>query len=257
MPDAAPLIDQGLVAFMSSIFSAFPLYQSLTPERMATDKAKYAKQPNVQNEIAYFRAKVATIETPEAFIKDFRLLKFALSAYSMESQLQYPARIKQILMSDPLDSKALVNKMNDSSYRTLNQAFNFSAGGVENLKNKAFIDSLVTRYTQANYEQSLGEMNPALTDALYFERTIKNVKNGFQIIGDAVLFDVVKIALNIPNAAATGSVDRLKDWIERDFDLSKVADPAYINKMLKRYLVLKDVEQRQESSDNPLLGILA
>jgi len=240
-----------------SLFSAFPLYQSLTPERMASDKAKYAKLPNVQKEIEYFRSKVATIETPEAFIKDFRLLKFALSAFSMESQLQYPARIKQILMSDPLDQKALVNKMNDSSYRTLNQAFNFSAGGVDKLKNSAFIDSLVTRYTQANYEQSLGEMNPALTDALYFERTIKSVTNGYQIIGDAVLFDVIKTALNIPNAAATGKVERLKDWIERDFKLEKATDTAYIQGMVKRYLVLKDVEQRRENSDNPLLGILA
>lgn len=242
---------------MSNIFSAFPLYQSLTPERMVVDKARYAKQPNVQNEIAYFRSKVATIESPEAFIKDFRLLKFALSAYSMESQLQYPARIKQILMSDPLDQKALVNKMNDSSYRTLNQAFNFSAGGVTQLKNSAFIENLVTRYTEASYELSLGEMNPGLTDALYFERTVKNVKNGYQIIGDAVLFDVVKTALNIPNAAATGNVDRLKEWIERDFDLSRVNDSAYIKNILKRYLVLKDVEQRQEGTTNPLLGILA
>lgn len=240
-----------------SLFSAFPLYQSLTPERMAADKAKYAKLPNVQNEIAYFRSKVATVETPEAFIKDFRLLKFALSAFSMESQLQYPARIKQILLSDPLDEKALVNRMSDSSYRTLNQAFNFSAGGVDKLKNASFIDSLVTRYTQANYEQSLGEMNPALTDALYFERTIKSVKSGYQIIGDAVLFDVIKTALNIPNAAATGSVERLKEWVERDFKLDKTTDTAYIQGMVKRYLVLKDVEQRRENSDNPLLGILA
>ena len=122
-----------------SLFSAYPLYQSLTAERKAVDQAKFAKQPNMQKEIEYFRSKVGTIETPEAFIKDFRLLKFALTAFSMESQLQYPARIKQILLSDPADSKSLVNRMSDSSYRTLNRAFNFAEGGVEKLSNSAFI----------------------------------------------------------------------------------------------------------------------
>lgn len=239
------------------ILSGFPLYQRLTQATRDAEAVKFAKRPNMQAEIEYFRSKVATFETPEDFLKDRRALQFALVAFDMDGQLQYPARIKQILLSDISDPASLVNRMSDSRYKTINNAFNFTGLGVAKLSNASFIDSIVSRYTQNSYEVNLGEMSPHIPDALYFERAIKGITSAYQIIGDPVLFDVVKVALNIPNAAVTGSIERLAEWVERDFDLSKVRDSTYIKKIVDRYLVLKDVEARQESSDNPLLGMFA
>jgi len=99
-------------------------------------------------------------------------------------------------------------------------------------------------------------MNPTLTDGLYFERKIKSVTSGYQIISDPVLFPVIKTALNIPNAAVTGSIERLNEWIERDFDLTRVNDTKYIRGIVNRFLVLKDV-QAKLASGSPLLDIFA
>jgi hypothetical protein len=237
-------------------FNAFPMYQRFNAETIAAEQARYAKRPLVQQDIAYFREKVATIKTPEDFMKDYRLMKFALSAYSMGSQMEYPARIKQILMSDSYDSNSLVNRMSDSRYKQINSAFDFPNSGVANLQSSSFIDSLVNKYVANQYEESLGEINSSMTDAMYFERTIKNVTSGYQIIGDPVLFPIIKSALNIPNAAVTGSIDRLKDWIEKDFDLTRVNDTKYIRGIVNRFLVLKDVQANQ-SAGNPLLNMFA
>lgn len=239
------------------ILSGFPLYQRLTQTTRDAEAVKFGTRPVMKAEIEYFRSKIATIETPEDFLKDHRLLQFALVAFDMDGQLQYPARIKQIMLSDPSDPQSLVNRMSDSRYKTINNAFNFTGLGAAKLKNASFIDSIVSRYTQNSYEANLGEISPHIPDALYFERAIKNVSNGYQVIGDPVLFDVVKVALSIPNAAVTGSIERLSDWVEKDFDFSRVNDATYVKKIIDRYLVLKDVEARQESSDNPLLGMFA
>ena len=242
---------------MALSVSAFALFQGLTPSRLTADKTRYGQRGDMKADAAYFRSKAATITKPEDFIKDYRLLKFALTAYGMETQLQYPYRIKTVLLDDPDNASALVNKMSDPGYRTLNSAFNFFKGGVAKLKDAAFLDSVVKKYNEASYEKSLGDANPAITDALYFQRTIGSMKNGYQIIGDPILFSVVKTAFNIPNAAAAGNVASLKKVVEKNFPLSKVNDTAFIKKVVDRFLALKDVEANQTSSSSPMLGIFA
>lgn len=237
-------------------FSAFPLYARLTPATLAAEKAKFAKRPTVQQEIAYFRERAATVKTPEDFTKNYRLMKFALDAYGLGTQIGYTARNKQILLSDRSDYASLVNRMKDPVYKELNAAFDFANRGVAKLTDPTFLNTLAQKYSEAKYEEDLGNLNPDLTNALYFERKIKNATSGYHIIGDPVLFDVVKTVLNIPNAAVVGSVERVKAWIERDFDLSRVSDPKYVQNIVKRYLVLKDVQANQGTT-NPMLDMFA
>lgn len=236
--------------------SGYAVFQSLTPQKIAIGQAKLAKSASVKGDIEYFRAKAAKCKTPDDFLKDYRLLKFALMSYSMEDQLEYPARIKQIMKDDPSDKTALVSRMTASGYKEINADFAFFSKGVKNLQDPKFLDKIVKKYEQSQYEISLGNTNPALTDALYFQRKIGAVTNAYQIIGDPVLFSVVKTALNIPAAAVTGDVKRLKQWIEQKVDMKKLTNAPYIKKLVDRFLVLKDVETR-ESSGGGLLDIFA
>ncbi len=236
--------------------SGYSLYKSLSPDKIALNTARYAKSATVEKEIDYFREKIGSIATAEDFLKDYRLLKFALTAYDMEDQLEYPARIKQIMRDDPDDSDALVNRMTNPGYRTINADFAFSSGGIAKLKDQTFIDGLVEKYKNARYEISLGQLSSSIPDAMYFQRKIGAVRNGYEIIGDPVLFDVALIALNIPRSAASADVDRLKLTIENKIDMEKLGDEKYVRKLVERYLVLKDVQNMQSQSDG-LLGMFA
>jgi Protein of unknown function (DUF1217) len=232
---------------MNLAVSGYTLFKSLTPANMAAGEARLAKGGAVKAEIDYFRANVGKMKTPDEFLKNYRLLKFALTAYQMEDQLNYPARIKQILKDNPNDSASLVNRMTNATYKTMNADFNFFKGGVAKLSDKAFIDQLVSKFSSSQYQSTVSAGNSNVADALYFRNKIGTVTNTYQIIGDAVLFGVVKTALNIPNAAVTGDVKRLKQWIEGKLDMKKLKDTTYVNKMLDRFLVLKDVETRKSS----------
>lgn len=238
-------------------FAGFPLYQRLKPDVLVAEKAKFGERSTVQREIAYFREKAAQVTTPEEFLKDYRLLKFTLEAYGMASQIQYPFRIKQILTSDPLDPDALLNKMSDPSYQEINSAFDFHWSGVAKLSDPAFLAEIERKYTESKYEEDLGTMNKDLPNALYFERKIKNAINGFSVIGDPILFDVVKTVFNIPNSAVVGSVERTREWIDREFDFTKINDSKYVQNIVQRYLVLKDVQNIQSSGGATLLDMFA
>lgn len=241
---------------VSGVISAYPLYRQLTPAYIEQQTSKMAKSATVQREVDYFRQKLEKISTPDEFLKDYRLLKFALTAYGLEDQLEYPARIKQIMKDDPADSKALVNRMTSAGYREINSAFEFFKKGLSKVKDPGFQNTLIEKYNKARYEISLGEINPNISDALYFERMIGKVRNGYEIIGDKVLFNVAKTALNLPPGAVSTKVERLKKLIEEKLDMSKINDPAYIKKLTTRFLVLKDAEA-QKGSSNGLIDIFA
>jgi len=244
---------------MSLSFASTALYAGLTDARRTAAKAQVAKRGDVKAEAAYFRAAVAKMKTPEDFFKNYRALKFAMTAFDMGTQMQYPARLKQIMMSDPTDPLSLVNRMTDPAYRTINNSFKLYNGTLDRLQDPTFINKVVEKYTNATYEQGLGDMNPALTDALYFERTIGTVKNGYQIISDPILFRVVKTANNLPDAVAGGSkVEALKTWVEKNFSLSKANDAAYVKKYITRYLALSDMKDQQGANGgNALVGMFA
>jgi len=233
------------------------LYQRLAKGDPAKQAAQFAQNPAVKKEIEYFRQKAATIKTPEEFFKDQRLMKFALSAYSLEAEQQFPARIKQVMTSDPKDPKALANRMADPRYRDINKDFAFGQTGTANLKLTKFVDKVVEKYVTNEYEKKLGEQNPALREAAYFKRTIGNVTDVYQILGDKVLRGVVFSTLGVPAEVANQSVEKQADLVKKGFKLDKVKDKLYVDNFLKRFVAASDRQQAQESATNFSSGNIA
>lgn len=240
----------------SNAFPAYPLYKRLTPDYMTASTQRLSKSAVVQSEVAYFKNKVARIENVEEFLKDPRLMRFALKAYNLEDQLQYPARIKQIMKDDATNAASLVRRMTSPGYREINAGFDFFNSGVTKVKSESFQAELISRYYTASNEQQMSELNPDLADALYFERMIGKARNGYEVIGDPILFGVVRKALNLPAAASTAKIEQLKKVIESKLDFTRLGDTAYVKKLAERFLILKDVETRQ-SSGGSLIDMFA
>jgi hypothetical protein len=229
----------------SNAFPAYPIYKRLTPEYMTANTIKVSKTAEVKNEVAYFKERVARLEKVDDFFKDSRLMRFALIAFNLEDQMQYPARIKQIMKDDADDPRALVRRMTSPGYREINAAFEFFEKGLTKLKGEAFQTEIVARYYSARNEKSISEMSPDLADALYFERMIGKVRSGYDILGDRILFGVAQKALNLPPAVSGSKIERLKIMIESKLDLTRVGDSKYVKGLVERFLVLKDVETRK------------
>jgi len=231
---------------LGSSIPAFALYQRLSKSDTSKQVAQFAQSPAVKKEIEYFREQAAKLKTPEEFVKDARLMKFATSAYSLEAEMQFPARIKQVMLGDPKDPKALANRLADPRFREINKDFAFGQTGVANLKLAKFVDSVVSKYVTNEYEKKLGEQNPALREAAYFKRKIGEAKDIYSILGDKVLRAVVMDTLRIPPEVANQSVEKQAELVKKGFKFEKIKDPAYIDAFVKRFLVTRDSAAAQE-----------
>jgi len=206
---------------------------------------QFKKEPQIEKEVAHFRERVKEIESVDEFLDDRRLMAFALSAFAMESEIQFLGRMRKVLTEPPEDEEALVNKLRDPRFKEIATAFNFAKNGVSKLKDASFVNSIVERFHTNEFELRLGEQNPALREAAFFRRKIGDIKNTFDILGNQVLRDVVTFTFDLPKEIALQSVDKQKALIDARVDIEDFKDPEFVDKFVQRFLIKKDLEAAQ------------
>ncbi|MBL8690356.1 MAG: DUF1217 domain-containing protein [Rhodospirillaceae bacterium] len=189
---------------------------------------RFKNSASVQKDIEYFKTKAAKINTVDEFVNDPKLLAFAATAFGLEADLKYPARLKKVLKESLGDEKALANKLIDPRYREMAKFFSFGDVGLTKVKLSFTQQEVIDKYTTGAFEKSQAAINPALRDALYFERNAGKIKNGYDILGDNVLRAVVTYTLDLPPQIAVQSVEKQKQLIESKLDIKKFQNDAAI-----------------------------
>src|SRR5262245_57969277 len=132
-------------------------------------QAAFRNSAPVKREIDYFKTAIAKVTSADDLVKDYRLFRFVLSAYGLDSQIDAKAFMKKVLAQNPNDSESLSNKLIDSRYQAIAKAFNFYNVGAANVKKASFVDGLVDKYVTAEFEKSTAQNNPGVRLALYFK----------------------------------------------------------------------------------------
>lgn len=189
---------------------------------------RFKNSASVQKDIEYFKTKAAKVNTVDEFVNDPKLLAFAATAFGLEADLKYPARLKKVLKESLGDEKALANKLIDPRYKEMAKFFSFGDVGLTKVKLSFTQQEVIDKYTTGAFEKSQAAINPALRDALYFERNAGKIKNGYDILGDNVLRAVVTYTLDLPPQIAVQSVEKQKQLIESKLDIKKFQNAAAI-----------------------------
>lgn len=198
---------------------------------------------DVQSEIQYFKENIAGIQSLDDFFNNHRLLKFVLSAYDLESEAQYPGKIRKILESDLTDVDSLANRFQDPRYKKMTEDLGFSIFKEMKLKLGSTALDLAQKYERVKYEQHLDEQAPGVRAAIEFSRRIKDVDLTVQLLGDSVLREVITVANNIPKELAYQEVESQITALEKRVDVKSLkSDPNEIEKMVTRYLTFKGAE---------------
>jgi hypothetical protein len=200
---------------------ALGMFQRLAKTDESVAATKYGTTAAVKKELDYVKQQIAQMKTPEDLYKNYRVMKFVLSAFALDSEIQYPGRIKKVLQSDLSDEKSLANSLRDARYRQIATALNIQATGLSTLKSSATLDALTQKYLTNEYEKSFESTNPALREGLYFLRTIGNVKSVYEILGDPVLRKVVTTTLGLPDQIAVQSIETQASLITKRLDITK------------------------------------
>lgn len=190
---------------------------------------QFKNSSTVTKEIDYFKAQLKKITTVEEFTKDARLVKFAATAFGLEGDLKYPARLKKVLTESVSDSDALANKLTDPRYKEMAKFFGFGETGLTKAQLSFTQEELFSKYTTAAFEKAQGERNPALREALYFERKIGSIQSAYDILGDSVLRSMVTFTLDLPPQIAVQSVEKQKALIEARLNIDKFKNTTATN----------------------------
>lgn len=206
---------------LSISLPAFPTFQRLLRQDNQKALSKFEQRPAVDKEIQYFKDKAPKLTSIDDLFKDQRLLRFIASAYSLDDEIQYPARLRKILESKVADPNSLANRMVDPRYKEMANDLLLGDLGVIVFSASSTIDKVTNRYVQNEYEKDLGKTNPALREASYFLRKIGGIKDSLSILGDGVLRSVVTFTLDLPPQIAFQSIDKQRSLIDARIDVKK------------------------------------
>jgi len=237
---------------------AMVIYRSLVKTRDA-QFASFQKQPTIKKDVAYFLEQAPKVKTVDEFLADRKLMKVALSAFSLEGEMQYLGRMRKVLSESVTDPDALANKLLDPRFKEIAKAFMFGDLGVGNLKLNFFLREIADRFLTNEFEKSLGEKNPALREAEYFRRKIGAVDNAYNILGDSVLRSVVVTALGLPTEIAIQPIEKQKALIDARVKIKDLKDPAFVEKFIQRFLIQRDLAAQQQALNtvgDPILSLL-
>ncbi|HUL08932.1 MAG TPA: DUF1217 domain-containing protein [Candidatus Acidoferrum sp.] len=221
------------------VISATLGYQ-LVESSLDKQQAAFEKSGAVQNDINYFRTAIAKVTSADDLVKDYRLLKFTLTAFGLDSQINSQALIKKVLNSDLGDSESLANKLVDSRFRQLAQAFNFAAGGASKTQDASFVDGIVQKYVTAAFEQNAAQTNPGIRLALYFKRMAPGITSWYQVLGDVPLYNVMKTTFHVSALGPSGDVDKQAEFLEKRIGIANLQDPKFVDRFVTRFLASYD-----------------
>lgn len=224
----------------------------------STEYQKFRERSDVQLEAVYYKENIDNVKTVDDLFdsKNHRLLKFILNSYGLAGEEQYPGKIRKILESDLGDANSLANRFQDPRYQQLAKDLSLPFAGVVKLKLGSTTQDMVTRYERLSYERHLDEQAPGVRAAIEFARRIKDVSMTVQLLGDAVLREVVTVANNIPKELAYQEVDSQVTALEKRVDVKALKeDKGEVEKLVIRYLTFKDSGGSGAGSQSYLLNL--
>ncbi len=233
-------------------------------ERTAdTQRAAFNESPSVVRATDAFRERIGGITTAKDLVADRELLSVALGAFGLDDDIDNKFFIQTILEEGTTDTGALANRLSDSRYSALSEAFGFGDGGLPRTGLSFFADEIIDRYEAEQFEIAVGEqdndlrialnLGPALEDIISSSTT--NDARWFSMMGDAALRSTFDTAMGFPDSFASLDVDKqleqFKARSERIFGTDQIEDLASDeNKedMIRLYMLRSELDSFSSTS---------
>jgi len=237
----------------------------------ARQRATFEKSPMLAREAEYFRQNIAKATTPEALVKDRRLLSVALAAFGLGEEIYKRAFIQKALEGGTDDPSSFANRLNEPRYKAFVKAFGFGNIDGPNIGKEAFSADIIARYKSLEFERAVGDVDPDIRLAMNFKREIQAIASAenadrvgwLQIMGQLPLRKFASAALGIPDAIAKLDVDKQKEIFESrsravfgEKSAAVFKDPAKVDDAIRRFFLFRQIENGPSAS-TPGAGALS
>ena len=223
----------------------------------ATQTRAFAASTELKRDEDYFRAKIGSVKTAEQLVSDRRLLKVALGAYGLDSDINNKFFLRKILEDGTLKTAALANRLADKQYRAFSSGFGFGDYSVPRTQLSDFADKTIAAYKTRAFETAVGDQNNDLRLALNAERelpavagrTMAEATKWFTVMGNTPLRQMFEKALNLPTSIGALDLDRqlriFQDKTAQIFgtnSVSQFAEPKQMDALVRRFLLQSEAQ---------------
>jgi len=132
-----------------------------------------------------------------------------------------------------------------------------AATGGPKVADSALVEAIVQKYTQAKFEETLGNSSESLRRAVYAKRMLPQVTSWYSVIADRNLAAVVQTVMGLPDSFGRLDVDQQKAALEKRMSIADFKDSTKLGKLLERYVGQSSVaEARALASSSGIVSLV-
>jgi hypothetical protein len=228
----------------------------LSRTREAQQEAFDASSPVVRD-TAYFEQKIRDVTSAEDLVADRRLLRVALGAFGLDSEIDSRFFVKTALEQSTLDPKSLANRLSDKRYLEMAKAFGFGDLSPPNTALSDFGPKITAAYRERQFEIAVGNQSEDMRLALGLERDLGDLA-GKEMSEDAMWYTVMATqplrvvferAFALPTVIGTLDVDRQLELFREkaaalfgNTSVAQFADPEKLDELRRTFLAQSELQ---------------
>ena len=234
--------------------SPIPMYETYVKNEASYAQKAAKADPATQTALNYFEKTAPTLTTPQALLKNYRVLQVVLDAFGMSSMINEQGMLKQMMTQNPTAKNSLVQQIANPAYLQFAQVMaNWNPPPFSSAKTMA---SIMQNYMTNQFEVGANQQNPGMQAALYFTRNIGAVTTIPELMSDNTLLNVVQTNLGLPMQFGLLNYSQQLNILSNGVDLKKFQNPSYVNTYVQKFLVLNQESSGSGGAANPLVNLI-
>ncbi len=125
--------------------------------------------------------------------------------------------------------------------------------GGPNVSSPTFINKVVQMYTQAQFEQVIGNSSNTLREAEYAQHELPTITNWYSVIANPPLASVVQTVLGLPSSFGMVDVDQQVQVLGSRMNIKDFQDPKKLSTMLEQFVALSTAQSQDPSQNSAVL----
>ena len=139
--------------------------------------SEFQRTPTYSQAVAYYKANIGSVTTPQDLINNPKLLNVALSAFQLEGEAPDTGIITDLLTQDPTQSTSLAQQLVDPRFTQFANAFaSLQTDGGATISNPTSVNAVLAGYTTNEYQKFVSNLNndPTTRQAMFFQQTVED-----------------------------------------------------------------------------------
>jgi hypothetical protein len=130
-----------------------------------------------------------------------------------------------------------------------------AAVGGPAVTSSAFIKQVVQQYTEAMFQQVVGNTSNTLREALYAQQELPTITNWDSVIANRPLADVIQTVLGLPQSFGALPIAQQNQVLSSRLNIKDFSNPKKLSALLDQFVAVSQ-EQAQSSTASPALQLL-